>query len=142
MVSFDWNDLVEPHLPYSKPFKIRVEVNSTNIHLCIVDEGAFTSILSSLVWKVLGSPELVSTSHELLDFDRCLSEYLGILPQFSISLGGKIVPVDVIVMQGPLDLHMLLGCDYVYSMNTMVSTLLGDAFTSQWKHCHYRPVGI
>jgi hypothetical protein len=26
MFSFDWNDLVEPLLPYSKPFQIRVEV--------------------------------------------------------------------------------------------------------------------
>jgi hypothetical protein len=37
MVSFDWNDLVEPRLPSSAPFQIRVEVNSTNIYRCIVD---------------------------------------------------------------------------------------------------------
>ena len=60
-----------------------------------MDEGASASILSSLVWKVLGSPKLVSTSHELLAFDRCPSEYLGILPQLPISLGGKIVLVNV-----------------------------------------------
>ena len=91
MVSFYWNDLVEPHLPSSAPFQIRVEVNSTNIYRCIVDEGASASILSSPVWKVLGSPKLVSASHELLDFDRCLSEYLGVLPQLPISLGGKTI---------------------------------------------------
>jgi hypothetical protein len=60
-------------------------------------------------WKALGSPELVSASHELLDFDRHPSEYLGILPQFPISLGGNIVLVDVIVVQGPLDFNMLLS---------------------------------
>jgi hypothetical protein len=123
MVSFDWNDLVEPRLPSFTPFQIRVEVNSTNIYRCIVDEGASASILSSLVWKVLGSPKLVSASHELLDFDRRSSECLGILPQFPILLGGKIVCVDVIVVQGPLDFNMLLGCDYVYSMNIVVSML-------------------
>jgi hypothetical protein len=32
MVSFDWNDLVEPHLPYSIPFQISVEVSSNNIY--------------------------------------------------------------------------------------------------------------
>jgi hypothetical protein len=80
MVSFDWNDLVEPCLPSSTPFQIRFEVNSTNIYRCIVDEGAFESILSSSVWKVLGSLEIMSASHELLDFGRCPSEYLGILP--------------------------------------------------------------
>jgi hypothetical protein len=123
MVSFDWNDLVEPRLPSSAPFQIRVEVNSTNIYRCIVDEGASTSILSSSVWQALGSPKLVSASHELLDFDRCPSEYLGILPQFPISLGGKTVLVDVIVVQGPLDFNMLLGRDYVYAMNVVVSML-------------------
>jgi len=77
MVSFDWNDLVEPRLPSSAPFLIRVEVNSTKNDQCIVDEGASTSILSSLVWKVFGSLEIVSTSHEMLDFDRCPSDIWG-----------------------------------------------------------------
>jgi hypothetical protein len=123
MVSFDWNDLVETCLPSPTPFQIRVEVNSTNIYRCNVDEGAFASILSSSVWKVLGSPELVSTSHELLAFDRRPSEYLGVLPQFPISLGGNILRVNVIVVQGMFDFNMLLGHDYVYAMNVVVSTL-------------------
>jgi hypothetical protein len=82
MVSFHWNDLVEPRLPSYTPFQIMVEFNSKNIYRCIVDEGDSASILSSWDWKPLGSPKLVTTSHELLDFDRCPSEYLGILPQF------------------------------------------------------------
>ena len=72
--------LLSPHLPSTAPFQIRIEVNSTNIYRCIVDEGSSASILSSSVWKVLGSPELVSASHELLDFERHPSEYLGVLP--------------------------------------------------------------
>jgi hypothetical protein len=32
MVSFDWNDLVEPRVPSTAAFQIRVEVNSTNIY--------------------------------------------------------------------------------------------------------------
>jgi hypothetical protein len=123
MVSFDWNDLVETRLPSSAPFQIRVEVNSINIYRCILDDGASTSILSSSVWQSLGSLELVSASHELLAIDICPSEYLGVLPRFPISLGGNIVLVNVIVVQGPLDFNMLLGCDYVYAMNVVVSTL-------------------
>jgi hypothetical protein len=123
MVSFYWTDLVEPHLPSSTSFQIRVEVNSTKIYQCIVDEGASTSILSSSVWKVLGSLEILSSSHEILDFDRCPSEYLGVLPQLPILLGGNTVLVNVIVVQGPLDFNMLLGHDYVYAMNVVVSTL-------------------
>jgi hypothetical protein len=69
------------------------------------------------------SPELVVALHKLLDFDRCPSEYLGILPQFPISLAGKIFLVDVIVVQGPLYFNMLLRCDYVYALNVVVSTL-------------------
>jgi hypothetical protein len=122
MVFFDWNDLVEPRLPSIAHFQIRVEVNSTNIYQCIMDEGASASILS-LVWKVLGSPKLVSALHELLAFDRRPSEYLGILPHFPISLGGKTILVDVIVVQGSLDFNMLLECDYVYAINVVVSTL-------------------
>ena len=55
----------------------------------------------------------MTTSHELLDFDRRPTEYLGILPQFPISLGGKIFLVYVTVVQGPLYFNMLLECDYV-----------------------------
>jgi hypothetical protein len=65
----------------------------------------------------------VSTSHELLSFDIRPSEYLGVLPQFPISLGGKTVLVNVIVVQGPLYFNMILRRDYVYAMNVVVSTL-------------------
>jgi hypothetical protein len=123
MVSFDWNELVELHLPSFAPFQIRVEVKSKQIYRCIVDEGASTSSLSSLAWKYLGSTELVSTLHELLDFDRRPSEYLGILPQFPISLGGNIFLVDIRVVQGSLDLNIPFGHDYVYAMNVVVSAL-------------------
>jgi hypothetical protein len=54
-----------------------------------------------------------------------LVNILGVLPQLPISLGGKIVLVDVIVVQGPLDFNMLLGRDYVYAMKYVVSTLFG-----------------
>jgi hypothetical protein len=40
-----------------------------------------------------------------------------------MTLGGKSVLVGMLVVQGPSDFNMLLGCDYVYVMNTMVCTL-------------------
>jgi hypothetical protein len=125
MVSFDWNDLVEPHLPSSAPFQITVLVESMlkGIRRCIVDEGSSASILSSSAWKALGSPKLVSATSELLAFDRRPSECLGILPQFPITLGGKTVLIDLLVVPGPLDFNMLLGHDYVYAMKVVVSTL-------------------
>jgi hypothetical protein len=123
MVSIDWNDLVEPRLPSFAHFQRRVEVNSKNIYRCIVDEGASASILSSSAWKSLGSLEIVSNLHEILAFDRRPSEYLGVLPQLPISLGGNVVLIDVIVVEGLLDFNMILRRDYVYVMNVVVSTL-------------------
>ena len=39
---------------------------------------------------------------------------LGTLPYFPITLGGKTVCIDFMVVQGPLDFNLLLGWDYVY----------------------------
>jgi hypothetical protein len=123
MVYFDWNVLVEPHLPSYAPFQIVVGVNSTEIYQCIVDERSSASILPSSAWKALGSPKLVSATSELLAFDRRPSECLGFLPQLPITLGGNIVLVNILVVSGPLDFNILLGHDYVYEMNVVVSTL-------------------
>jgi hypothetical protein len=80
MVSFDWNDLLESRLPFFTSFQIKVKINSTSIYRCIVNEGSSASILSSLSWKELGSPKLVSATSELLAFDNRPTECLGILP--------------------------------------------------------------
>jgi hypothetical protein len=48
---------------------------------------------------------------------------MGVLPQLPITLGGKIVLIDMMVIDSPLDFNMLLGRDYVYTMNAVVSSL-------------------
>ena len=90
----------------------------------IVNEGASVSILSSTAWKALGSPQLVPTTSQILSFNQIPTAPLGILPYFSITLGGKTICIDVMVVQGPLDFNLLLGRDYVYAMKVVVSTLL------------------
>ena len=52
-----------------------------------------------------------------------LVQLQGFLPHFPITLGGKIVLVDFMVIEDPLDFNMILGHDYVYDMSTVVSTL-------------------
>ena len=47
---------------------------------------------------------------------------LGTLPYLPITLGGKNVCIDVMVVEGPLDFNLLLGRDYVYAMKAVVST--------------------
>ena len=89
----------------------------------IVDEGDSASIKSSTAWKYLGSPQLVPTTDQILDFNRIPTAPLGLLSHLPITLGGKTVCIDVMVVQGPLDFNLLLGRDYVYAMKDVVSTL-------------------
>jgi hypothetical protein len=65
----------------------------------------------------------VPVNHNLLAFDRRASESLGILPQLPINLGGQIFHIGVMIVQGPLDFDLLFGCDYVYAMKAIMSTL-------------------
>ena len=60
---------------------------------------------------------------QILDFNHRPTSPLGTLPCFPIALGGKTLCIDVMVVQGPLDFNLLLGCDYVYAMKDVVSTL-------------------
>ena len=62
-----------------------------------------------------------STNH-ILDFNQRPTAPLGALPYFPITLGGKTVCIDFLVVQGPLDFNLFLGHDYVYTMKDVVST--------------------
>ena len=116
IASFDWDSLVEPHLPSNAPFHIKVKVEQYTIAHCIVDEGASISILYDCAWKGMGSPSLMLTASQLLAFDRSTCISLGIFSQTPVTLGGKTVLVDFMVIEDPLDFNMLLGHDYVYAM--------------------------
>jgi hypothetical protein len=89
----------------------------------LIVEGPSISILSSFAWKYLGCPRLAPVTQNLLDFNKRTSQPLGTLPQFPVTLGGKIVFIDFMVVQDPLDFTLLLGRYYVYVMKAIVSTL-------------------
>ena len=89
----------------------------------IIDEGASVSILSSTAWKAIGSPSLLLEMRNLTGFDKGTSRPLGILPNLPITLRGKTVYLNVMVVQGPLDYNLLLGHDYIYNMGVIVSSL-------------------
>jgi hypothetical protein len=74
-------------------------------------------------WYSFGSPHIVPMTQNLFNFDRRVSQPLGFLTQFSVTLGGKMVYVDVMVIHDPFDFNLLLGRDYVYFMRAFVSTL-------------------
>ena len=88
-----------------------MRVTAKSILHTIVDKGAYVSILSSTSWQAICSPQLVPATDQILDFKGIPTATLGILPHFSITLGGKNVCIDVMVVQGPLDFNLLLGRD-------------------------------
>jgi hypothetical protein len=122
-IHFDWGVLTGPRLPSHIPFQITVQVCGRDVPQTLIDEGSSVSILSSIAWQALGCPPLALVTQNLLAFNRRTSQPLGTLPQFPVTLGGKTVFIDVMVVQDPLDFSLLLGQDYVYAMKSIVSTL-------------------
>jgi hypothetical protein len=122
-IHFDWGVLTGPCLPSHIPFHIIVQVCGRDVPQTPIDEGASVSILCSFAWKSLGCPPLAPVTQNLLTFNRRTSQPLGTLPRFPVTLGGKTVFIDVMVVQDPLDFSLLLGRDYVYAMKSIVSTL-------------------
>jgi hypothetical protein len=122
-ILFDWGALTEPRLPSHIPFHITVQVRGPDVPQTLIDEGASISILSSVAWYALGYLQLALVTQNMLAFNRRNSQPLGILPQFPVTLGGKNVFIDVMVVLDPLDFSLLLGQDYVYAIKALVSTL-------------------
>ena len=60
-------------------------------------------------------------SNHIMDFNIISIRPLGTLPHLPITLGGKTICTNYIVVQGPLDFNMLVGHDYVYVMKVVVS---------------------
>jgi len=123
VVSFDWSHLTPPRLPSHVPFWVTVHAYNKAIPGTVLDEGASVSLIPATTWQALGSPQLMPVAPNLTAFDGGTSQPLGILPKFPITLGGKIVYIDVLVTQGDLDFNLLLGRDYVYAMGALVSSL-------------------
>jgi hypothetical protein len=97
-ILFDWDALTRPRLPSHIPFKIRVQVCGRDVPQMLIDKGASASILSSIAWQDLGWPQLMSIMQNLLAFNRRTSQPLGTLPHFPVTLGGKIIFIDAMVV--------------------------------------------
>jgi len=111
-----------PQLPVELAFSIQVNVLNHLVHRTIIDEGASTCIMSLNCWKSLGSLRLSQSSTTLKAFDGRTYKPCGIINNLHVELGGKIVNIDVEVVDGPLDYNILLGRPWVYAMTAIVST--------------------
>jgi hypothetical protein len=122
VIKFDVTD-VKPHLPYHVAFQIHVGYSKYTIKHIVVDEGTATCVMSLVCWKSLGSPTLSQSPTMLTAFDGHSFHPHGILPAFPVQLGGKMVEVDVEVVDAPLDYNLLLGHNWTYAMTAIVSSI-------------------
>ena len=100
----------------------RININMT-VKCTVIKEGAATSMMSLSCWNGLGSPEL-SQSTTMLTVFNCRSFQLhGILPCLKVQLGGKTIAIEVEVVDAPLDYNILLGRNWMYSMQVVASSL-------------------
>ena len=79
--------------------------------------------MSTIAWQKLGSPTLQSYTTALCTYHGCSTKAKGILLNVLISLAGKIVLIDIEVIDAQLDYNLLLGCSYMYAMRSMASTV-------------------
>jgi len=93
------------------------------IHRTFIDEGASTCIMSVACWKAIGSPTLSQCPTTVEAFDGRESRPLGTLQCLPISLEGKIVEVEVEVVDANLTYNLLLGRSWTYAMQAVASSL-------------------
>ena len=113
----------QPHFPYYVSLLVHVECLNMIVKRTIIDEGAATSVMSLSCWKGLGSPELSKSATMLTAFDGRYFRPHGILPSLKVHLGGKTIAIEVEVVDAPLDYNLLLGRNYMYSMQAIASSL-------------------
>ena len=80
--------------------------------------------MSLTCWKALGSPKLVPSNTFFTAFDGISFHPHGILLAFEIKLVGKVVSVEVEVIDARLDYNLLLGRSWTYAMSAIASAIL------------------
>ena len=113
---------LQPRLPYYVSLLIHVECLNMTVKCTVIDEGTATFMMSLSCWKGLGSPELSQSTTMLTTFDGRSFQPHMILPSLKVQLGGKIVVIEVKVVDAPLDYNILLGWNWMYSIQAINSS--------------------
>ena len=113
----------QPCLPYYVSLLVHVECLNMIIKHTVIDKGAAVSVMFLSCWKGLGSPELSKSATMLTAFDGRSFRLHGILPSLKVRLGGNTVAIEVKVVDVPLDYNILLGQNWMYSMQDVASSL-------------------
>jgi hypothetical protein len=109
-------DYFKLRLSHHLTFQIQAMVCGKNIHHTVLDEGASTCVMSLSCWRAIGSPKLHQSPTTLKAFDGCGFQPYGLLQYFIVELKGKIVSIDIEVVDAPLDYNLLLGHSWFYAM--------------------------
>ena len=114
----------KPPLSHQLAFQVQIFSKGKGIHRIFIDECASTCIMSASCWIALGSPTLSLPSNSLKAFDNHTFIPKGYLASYPITLYGKMVTVDIeVVDKKKLDYNLLLGCSWTYAMMAIVSTV-------------------
>jgi hypothetical protein len=116
-------DSREPRLPTLVAFQIPVNIQNIIVHRCIIDEGASTCIMSKVVWKKLGSPELIPSSITLRAYDGQPSSPEGLFKNVHVELRGKTILINIEFIDTRLDYNILFGRRYMYAMKAVASSM-------------------
>ena len=94
--------------------------------------------MSFKCWEALGLSTLVQSHIVRKEFDGNSLSYHEIIVSFPIEWGGKIVTVDVEVVDAPIDYNFLLGCSWIHAMTDIVySEFPSDSVPSLGEYFHY-----
>ena len=122
MIKFETVGL-QPCFPYYVSLLIHVECLNMTVKRTVIDERDATSVMYLSCWNGLGSPELSKSVTMLTTFDGRSFRPHEILPSLNVRLGGKTIAIEVEVVDEPLDYNILLGRNWMYSMQVVSSSL-------------------
>jgi len=75
----------------------------------MIDEGESTCLMSISFWRALGSPTINQSPTTLKSFDGRGFRPYGILNELPIELEGKMITIEVEVVDAQLDYNLFLG---------------------------------
>ena len=104
-------------------FQVKIFSKGWGVHRTVIDEGASTCIISASYWLTLGSPTLSPPLNSLNAFNGFTFIQKGYLASYPIILSGKIVMVDIKVVDKKLDYNLFSGHSWTYTMTAIVSTI-------------------
>jgi hypothetical protein len=116
-------DYFKEGLSHHLTFQNQILVGGNNIYHIVLDEGASTRVMSFSCWRALGSPKFNQSPTTLKAFDGFGFQTHRLLQSFTTTLKGKIVSVDIEVVDAPLDYNLLLGHSWFYAMIAVTSTV-------------------